>query len=281
MSFMFHNKTHSRGFSLVELVMVITISGIMLVVIAPLLGRPFSIFNDMQTRASLVDKAHAALAAVSRKVRQAVPNSVRVNGGALELMPINFAGRYPLVDIAADVDGLTPRQLDNNFSIFGNVPALTGQRLVVNPTSTVLLYAAAANSLNQIMTPSTSTISVTDNGNQDRITILPAFRFDPGGNGSPARRVFATSGPLSFICDSGTMQLLEGYSATVNQPTNISSAPLSSASASLIAESVSACQFRFSPGTAQRSALLTMELVVTENGESIRLIEQMHVENIP
>jgi len=151
----------------------------------------------------------------------------------------------------------------------------------VNPTSTVLLYAAAADSLNQIMTPSTSTILVTDNGNQDRITILPAFRFDPGGNGSPARRMFATSGPLSFICDSGNLILVENYSATVNQPTNINSAPLSSAPQSLVSESISSCQFRFSPGTAQRSALLTMELVLTENGESIRLVEQVHVENIP
>jgi len=281
MSFMRGKGSKNSGFSLVELVMVITISGILVVVIGPLLGRPFSIFNDMQTRASLVDKAHAALASVTRHVRQAIPNSVRVNGGALELMPISFAGRYPLVDNAADVDGLTPRQLDSNFSIFGNVPPLTGQRLVVNPTSTVLLYAAAADSLNRIMTPSTSSISVIDNANQDRITILPAFRFDPGGNGSPARRVFATSGPLSFICDSGNLQLLEGYVATVNQPTNISAAPLSAAIKSLVSESISSCQFRFSAGTAQRSALLTMELVLTENGESIRLIEQMHVENFP
>ncbi len=274
-------SARNRGFSLVELVMVITISGILLVVIAPLLGRPFSLFNDIQTRASLVDKAHAALAAVTRRVRQAVPNSVRVSGGALELMPINFAGRYPLVDDVSDIDGLTPRQLDNSFSIFGNVPNLTGQRLIVNPTSTVLLYAAAADSLNQIMTPSTSTLSVTDNGNQDRITIFPAFRFDPSGNGSPARRVFVTTGPQSMICDGGNLTLFENYTATVNQPTSASSASLSSSTQSLVSESVSSCQFRFSPGTAQRSALLTMELVLTENGESIRLIEQMHVENIP
>ncbi len=274
-------SSNQKGFSLIELVMVITISSILLVVITPLIGRPFEVFKDMNTRASIVDKAHAALASVTRQVRQAVPNSIRVNAGALELMPISFAGRYPLVDDPADVDGLTPRQLDSNFSLFGNIPSLAGQRLIVNPTSTVLLYAAAANNINQIMTPSMSTISVTDNGNQDRITLLPAFRFDPGGNGSPARRMFATPGPVSFICNGGNLLLVESYSATINQPTNINSAPLSAAIQSLVTEGVSSCQFRFSPGTAQRSALLTMELTLTENGESIRLIEQVHVENTP
>ncbi len=274
-------KKQFRGFTLIELVMVITISSILLVVIGPIISRPFSIFQDMQTRASLVDKAHAALAAVTRKVRQAVPNSVRVNGGVLELMPVSFAGRYPLADNAADIDGLTPRQLDSNFSVFSNVPALTNQRLVVNPTSTVLLYAAAADSLPRMMTPSSTTLTVIDNGNQDRVTLSSAFRFDPGGNGSPSRRIFATPGPISFVCNGSDLILVEGYTAAVNQPTDISTAPLSGGAQSLLSESISSCQFRFSAGTAQRSALLTMELTVTENGESIRLIEQMHVENVP
>ncbi len=276
------NKLHkSKAFTLVEMVMVITITGILTVVIVPMLTRPFSLFKDMQVRAALVDRAQMALATISREIRQAVPNSVRASGGALELMPTSFAGRYPASDIAADIDALTPRQLDANFSVMANVPSLSGQRLIVNPSSTALLYAATANNISRMVTPSTTSITVTDNGNQDRISLNPAFRFDPTGNGSPSRRIFASGGPVSFVCSAGELVRYESYVPSVVQPTNPLSSPLSAAIPALISNAVSSCQFRYSPGTSQRSALLTLEITVTENGESIHLIDQVHVENAP
>ncbi len=271
----------NSGFTIIELVIVITITGILTVVIVPLLSRPFSIFQDMQIRASLVDRAQMALATMSREIRQSVPNSVRVSGNALELMPVTFAGRYVVSDNVANIDTLTARQADAGFSIMGKIPSLTGQRLIVNPTSTVLLYAATANSINRMVTPSTTTITVTSNGVQDRISLNPAFRFDPAGNGSPARRIFASSGPVSFVCAAGKLSRYERYLPAVAQPTNPLVAPLNAAVPSLITDSVSSCQFRYSAGTSQRSALLTLELTVTTNGESIHLIEQVHVENAP
>ncbi len=275
------SRVKSKAFTLVEMVIVITITGILTLVIVPMLARPFSLFQDMRVRAALVDRAQLALATISREVRQVVPNSIRATGAAVELMPTSFAGRYPAADIAADIDTLAVRQLDSNFSVMANVPSLSGQRLIVHPSSTAILYAATANAIARTVTPSTTTITVSDNGIQDRITLNPAFRFDPTGNGSPSRRIFASPGPVSYVCSAGDLVRYEGYSASVTQPTNPLSPPLAAAATSIISDAVAQCQFRYSPGTAQRSALLTLEITLTEHGESIQLIDQVHMENAP
>ena len=48
-----------------------------------------------------------------------------------------------------------------------------------------------------------------------------------------------------------------------------------------VAENVSACTFRYTPGTAQRSGLVSLELAVAEDGERVSLLRQLHVENAP
>lgn len=274
--------THRRGFTLIELVIVITITGIVLAMIGPLLVRPFSLVTDQERRAQLLERAQAAITLVQRDVRNALPNSVRVTGGALELVPVLFAGRYPYGDNSADIDTLTPHGLDQNFSVMADFNLPANARAVVNPHNTTLLYSALADAYNGMVTPSSTTLSLIDNGNQDRITLSTSFRFDPVGNGSPSRRVFFVTTPISYVCENGQLLRFGDYSATVSQPTNPSVAPLSVAgSQALVSDGITFCQFRYAAGAAQRSGLLTIELELTEQGESVRLIGQVHVENVP
>ncbi|MES2817726.1 MAG: type II secretion system protein, partial [Pseudomonadota bacterium] len=86
----------ARGFTLVELVMVIALAGVVLVMISTVLSRPLQGFVDQSRRAVLVDQAAGALSRLTRDVRLAVPNSLRVSadGQALELLLIHSAARY-------------------------------------------------------------------------------------------------------------------------------------------------------------------------------------------
>ena len=49
----------------------------------------------------------------------------------------------------------------------------------------------------------------------------------------------------------------------------------------LLADGVSACEFRYRPGEASRNGLLTIRLELTGDGETVRLLHQVHVVNAP
>src|SRR5688572_23243570 len=73
----------SQGFSLVELIVVIVITGIIASVIGSFIAGPIQGFFDQARRAALVDAAQLALLRMGRDLRAALPNSVRIDSGAV------------------------------------------------------------------------------------------------------------------------------------------------------------------------------------------------------
>ena len=52
-------------------------------------------------------------------------------------------------------------------------------------------------------------------------------------------------------------------------------------SPTLIADHVSTCGMAYTPGTAERAGLVTLNLAVSDAGESVSMLHQVHVDNIP
>ena len=79
---------HRAGFTLVELVVVMIVSGIVASSVGVFMTRPTEGYNDLARRTTLVDAADLAARRLARDVRRALPNSLRVaaGGAALELM---------------------------------------------------------------------------------------------------------------------------------------------------------------------------------------------------
>ncbi len=48
-----------------------------------------------------------------------------------------------------------------------------------------------------------------------------------------------------------------------------------------MADRVTGCAFSYAPGTAERAGLLSLELGIGEQGETISLLAQVHVDNVP
>ena len=100
------NSGYARGFTLIELVVVITLTGIIAVLVGRNITRPVEGFIDLGRRAELVDIAELALRRMGREIHLALPNSVRVSGGsscsapggsavcAVELLRTLDGGRY-------------------------------------------------------------------------------------------------------------------------------------------------------------------------------------------
>src|SRR5262245_47175639 len=85
-----------RGYTLIEVVVVVAITALVAGFIGSFISRPMQIYNDVGLRGELVAAASSALERMAREVRAALPNSVRVaaGGGALELLHVADGARY-------------------------------------------------------------------------------------------------------------------------------------------------------------------------------------------
>src|SRR4051812_23958285 len=97
-----------RGFTLIEMVIVIAITGIVGAIVAVFLRAPVEAYFDAANRADMSDTANTALRRISRELHLALPNSVRVSGGNLvmEFLLTRTGGRYrvlPKNDGSGDV----------------------------------------------------------------------------------------------------------------------------------------------------------------------------------
>ena len=111
------------GFTLVELVAVITLSAILGLVVWRNLSLPIRAFADGARRAELVATGRLAMMRMSREIRLALPNSVRVAGSnqALEFLRTSASGRYRAEANPADAstDPLNLNAATDTFQMLG------------------------------------------------------------------------------------------------------------------------------------------------------------------
>ena len=91
-------NTRDAGFTLIELVITMSITAIVIGFAAIFFSGPVRGFTDQVRRAELVDAAESALRRMQRDIRRALPNSIRVttNGtiSALEILNTVEGVRY-------------------------------------------------------------------------------------------------------------------------------------------------------------------------------------------
>jgi MSHA biogenesis protein MshO len=98
---------------------------------------------------------------------------------------------------------------------------------------------------------------------------------------SPNQRVYVVDTPVTYVCNAGpngNITRYWNYLITAAQQ----SAP-AGATTALLSTPVTACNFRYSPGTNQRAGLVTLDITVADaaSGEQVRLLYQVHVDNSP
>ena len=282
----------ARGFTLVELVITIAVSSVVVAFMAMFIVTPMTIYTAQTRRAMLVDEADSALRFIGRDLRAALPNSVRVTASgsvtALELLATADGARYqnsgPLSNPALALD------LTAADGAFATTVPFTQLTLPWTSSAYYLaIYNVGVPGADAYQTPpptpnvitpagTTITISAGATANQNLVTLSPAFQF---AFGSPGQRVFLVSGPVSYLCDTtaATLTRYWGYTIASAQPTSAAVLNAAGASSALVASNVTACQFVYSVGTAQRNGLATLTLQITQSGESVQLLHQVEVVN--
>lgn len=279
------------GFTLIELVTTLVISAIVVSFASIFVSAPLRGFTDQARRVRLVDAADSALQRIGRDVHRALPNSVRTTTGAgvvaLELLSTIDGARYRAQPPGTAAQVLDFTAADSSFNVLGPFTQLA--KPWSSTTSYLAIYnvgvpGADAYALANVITPAGTSIAIAADSamDEDRVTLTPAFRF---AYSSPTQRVYLVDGPVTYLCDlvAGTLLRYSGYAIAASQATRDSAGELLGAGAtqSLMANQIAACSFTYTAGTAERAGLVTLEITVRSQGESVSLLRQVHVDNVP
>jgi MSHA biogenesis protein MshO len=270
---------NQSGFSLVELILVIVITGILASMTASVLELPIRAYVDSARRATLTDSAESALRRMQRDIRRALPNSIRISPDqtTLELIHLVDGGRYrAIADNTASPptgDILNFNIADTAFDILGGLSNLA--KVTVN-SDRVVVYPLNSVGNNPYAGDNTSVITT---ATANRLT-FNAFQFPLR---SPNQRFFIIDTPITYRCNTtATAPSDKTLLRYANYPIQ-STHPLPPlVTPAVQANHLAACTFSYNSGSSTRSAVVTIALTLTDDaGESVNLIHQVHVDNQP
>ena len=274
------SKSAARaGFSLVELIMVITLTGIIGAMVAVFILRPVASYVDSARRAELSDIADTALRRIVRDLRLALPNSVRVTQSPagtfyLEFLLTSGGGRYRTDKTSGGAgDPLDFTAADASFDVIG--PTLTfagGESIVIYNLGFTGADAYAGNNRAAYGSAAGTVSNIVLSG------LGKQFPF-----ASPGNRFHVVQYAVTYKCDpvAGEIRRYWNYGILAGQPT--SALPGSGSSAQL-ARNVGACAITYDQNAIQgRNGVVTLSvtLTTTAGGEAVSLFQEAHVSNVP
>lgn len=302
----------SRGFTLVEAIMVIVITGILAGMVAVFIKAPVESYIDMSRRAELTDVADTAVRRMARDIRLALPNSVRnpVDGDdkCVEFMPTKIGGRYrisqtgdvvpigDILDFTMPALGVPPP--DASFDMLGiNSSLPSSEQIAANDI--VVVYNDGSTSGNAYAGLNAIQVSSVEGGGTagtTKINFVVAgtkiFDRKTLPSASPANRfqvLPSTEQVVSYDCSSGNT--LFRYSRDITARTTewtqpaTCSAMTSGATAATLATNVTSCSIKYvPPGTGTgvgRFGIVSISLGMTQADESVNLYHQVKVDNTP
>ena len=268
-----------RGFTLIELVVVILVVGILSLVVAKALRDPVLAYIGVEKRTRLVDIAQTALQRMTREVRLALPNSIRISGSTLEFLRTIDGGRYR--DQGAN--RLKFNKQSDTFEFLGPLnqcgSIVTGgasqSACLTAPRSAycMVVYNTGQSGADAYAGDNIAAITGIDCGASTMdFNLSPVANFP---NKSPHQRFFVVDTPVSFICNTvtGEIRRYDGY--TIGGAV--------SGTGNLLVDQVTACSFAYDPGNDTRSGMVTISITITDTslGQSVTLLQQAHVDNQP
>lgn len=264
-----------RGITLVEMIMVIVITGILGSMVAVFIKEPVRQYLVVAQRADLNDIMDLAMIRMESDLRSALPHSARqisatCPGGAgtcnfLEFLPSTGSGRYRN-DTGGTGDILITASSvpDTSFEVLGTMPvSAVGDQIIVTDNTVAAAYGATY----RTAWLSTATPIITIASIQFPVA-SPSLRFH-----------VINQNAVSYVCDpAGGTLMRYSYAIQAAQPTTAAAL----GAGRLLAKNISSCGFDVtanngSPG----NSLVAISLGISKDGETAKLYKVVHVSNEP
>jgi len=256
------------GFTLIELIVVIVLMGIMSIAGTEIIRNSSESFSKMTGRQAIGSAARVTIERVTRELRSALPNSVRVNASntCFEFLPVNAAGTYISLPIAASASSFVSARMNPGLD------AATGRVAVYSLSD--LVYDTS-----QGMLSPTATLGVPNINNEIVVTMASGYQFS---NGSIQSRYYLVDDPVSFCIDGDNLFRYENYGLLATQP-DIADLPAALPDRALLANGLvnSVSPFDVSGSTLTRNSIVRMDMIFTQAGESTRVEHEVQLRNVP
>ncbi len=273
----------ARGFTLVEAIIVMVVTGILAGMVAVFLKTPVQNYVDTAARVDMTDVADLTLRRMTRELRLALPNSVLVSADrrTLQFQLTKTGGRY--IDISdSPPASLLPLDFSPaaslQFDMAGAAP--TGRQQIL-PNDWIVVY-------NVGVAPADARTF----GNAARVTAVAGTRITLASNPfataspsmpSPGFRFQVVSGTVTYGCvpvAGGGGTLTRSFTNQIIGLNGLGAPPFGAPA--LLANLVSNCGFDYTVLANTNAALVSVSLALSRsNGESINLVRQVHVDNTP
>lgn len=279
------NKRHllrnSRGFSLIEIIVVIVILGVLAIGISTFIQFGTQIYTDATDREEVVSSARFAVERLNREIRAAVPNSIRLTSNGLtgnsakqciEFTPLVLSTVYTSIAVAPDppTDEVKVIAFDESLFNSGFDSELHVGVYLLNSGE---FYDGSAN---KIFTLENNTIVKSGNEWTIKLDALETFAED-----SPTNRVFFFNNSVSYCVQSGNLTRHTKYSRGSDNT------PLSSGV--LMAENLTMYNdendfvppFWLTEATQLRNSMVLIKFTFSQNNERIVFNNEIQVPNVP
>ncbi|MDP2823609.1 MAG: type II secretion system protein [Sulfuritalea sp.] len=304
------SRQGNAGFTLIEAVMVIVITGILFGIVAVFITKPVEGYVDSVRRAELTDNADVALRRMTRDIRLALPNSLRLKDSVnatvvscaagtecyVEFIMTKSGGRYRdpadgstggnFLDFSGTLNNpscpAVPPPASLCFDILGSSPASPPN---IDDGDSIVVY-----NLGPGYTPADAYVAVGNRTTVTRTSGTPYFA-------TMASNVFALQSPplpspdarfqvvgqndkvVRYGCVGGALRRQDGCDFTTTTTCATTAVLAGSASA----EPKATCELDYQASATGRNGLLYVRLILTDtpSGESVSLFQQIHVDNAP
>lgn len=290
-----------RGFTLIELIVVISLLGVISLVSVGFITSTVQGYADLTRRDQLSSAVRVAVDRMSRELRNALPNSIRVSadGSCLEFIPSLAASVYVSVPLSASAASTSfssvPYAVEPSSGRIAVYPIdSNGSDEPARPASNNPIYDLDSHS---IISPLMQVGNVLQASAGEVSVLLSASHYFPAD--SPAKRYFIVDEPVSFCVEGTDLYRYQGesgssYSYAETQASQALLSGLSEPYRQLLASDVlsnpSGSQpFAFSDATLQRNGLVLFDLYVEDQDitaadrtqESVRVQFEVHIKNVP